>query len=97
MFAITVKWVSHQDGGRRSPPPCGTYYATTRFPSDANAWSVVFELAAPVADLDDPVSSGYVRFLMENVPVDRLYQGNSFEVYEGPYKVGEVSPSGPKV
>ena len=97
MFAISIKWVSHQNGGRRNPPPGGTWYATTRFPSDSNTWSLVFELTASVASLDGPESSGHVRFLVDNAPVDRLHQGSTFEVFEGPHKVGEASLAGPKV
>lgn len=90
MFAITVKWVSHQDGGRRSPPPGGTWYATTRFPFDSHVWSLVLELAAPVRSMDGAVSSGHVRFLMDNAPVETLRLCTSFGVYEGPHKVGEA-------
>jgi len=89
MLAITIKWVSHQDGGRRSSPPGGTWYATPRFPSDANVWSLVFELAAAVETGDGPVSSGHVRFLMDNAPVERLRLCTSFAVYKGPHRVGD--------
>lgn len=89
-FAITVKWVSQQEGGRRSPPSGGTWYATTRFPSDSHAWSLVLELAAPVESVDGPVSSGHVRFLMDNAPVETLRLCTSFGVYEGPHRVGEA-------
>ncbi|KAA8993527.1 hypothetical protein FJU30_26640 [Affinibrenneria salicis] len=94
MATVKVKWLNPNEGGRKNPPPTGRYYSVARFPDDKtwqnNAWSVIFELSPP-QDVDDhKLSSGSVSFMMENAPMEKMSDYDSFEIYEGPHKVGIV-------
>ncbi|MEL7631806.1 hypothetical protein AAGW04_22795 [Pectobacterium aroidearum] len=94
MKTVKVKWFSANEGGRKSPPPVGRYFSVARFPDDKvwqnNAWSVVLELSPP-EDIDgNKTSSGRLEFMMDNAPQEKLEKYDSFEIYEGPRKVGLV-------
>ncbi|QCT21072.1 hypothetical protein FEM41_16180 [Jejubacter calystegiae] len=94
MVHVKIVWVSFQEGGRKSVPPEGRYFSVARFPDDINwqnnAWSVVFELEAPEESIDETVSYGTVKFLVDNAPTEKMAEFSSFDIYEGPKKVAQV-------
>lgn len=95
MIYVKIKWLTSNEGGRKSPPPVGKYFSVARFPSDqewqSNAWSVVFDLLPPI-DVDGcKLSEGNVSFMMDNAPKERFEKYDRFDIYEGPHKVGLVS------
>ncbi|MBP2858908.1 hypothetical protein J8657_15000 [Dickeya oryzae] len=95
MKTVKVKWFSANEGGRKNPPPVGRYFSVARFPDDKvwqnNAWSVVLDLSPPENIGGDKISSGFLDFMMDNAPKEKLEENDTFEIYEGPHKVGVVS------
>jgi hypothetical protein len=95
MIDAKITWITHEKGGRKTVPPEGRYFAVAKFQEDidwqSTAWSVVFDLKAPVYEHSTLVSYGKVRFLADSAPQDRMIKGEKFEIYEGPKKVGDVS------
>lgn len=97
MYQVKVEWISAQNGGRKTPPPPGHYFAVSRFPEDTNwqnnAWSVAFEFEMTKQKGDgsgEYVSEGTVHFLVENAPYDRMKKNKYFDIYEGSKKVAKV-------
>ncbi|EGT0638489.1 hypothetical protein JAF85_004833 [Citrobacter werkmanii] len=95
MHKVRVEWLSENEGGRKSAPPIGRYYSVSRFLEEDifwqnNAWSVVFELEKPIMENGKFISEGYVQFLFDTAPQERMVKYNKFEIYEGPKKVADV-------
>ena len=92
---VKIEWLSEQDGGRKQPPPAGSYFAVSRFAEDIdwqnNAWSVVFDIYSTEKENSGYISKGSVRFLIDNAPQARMEENKSFDIYEGPKKVARVS------
>jgi hypothetical protein len=84
-----VRWLAPHAGGRAQPPSGPEYVAVARFDDPAGdwssaAWSVVLRFLGSVEDAE-------VRFLVSEAPAELLRPGVSFEIYEGPRKVADVS------
>jgi hypothetical protein len=94
MSDVELRWFRAEDGGRKTPPSAGRYFAVARFAEDViwqnNAWSVVFDLNEPVLKDGDFISRGRVNFLVDAAPKERLLTCSSFDIYEGPKKVATV-------
>lgn len=94
MYPVIIKWLSTRDGGRKTIPSSGKYYAVSRFPEDLkwqnNAWSVVFDITAQKGNKNTLTSHGFVHFLMDEAPKERMKEHDHFEIYEGPKKVADV-------
>jgi hypothetical protein len=100
MIDAKIIWVPPDEGGRRTIPPAGKYYAVAKFPEDiaweAEAWSVVFELEPAIPEEMKIVSYAKVRFLVDTAPQERMKKNEGFEIYEGPKKVADVILRPPK-
>lgn len=94
MPAIKIKWQSTDAGGRKHPPPAGKYFSVARFSDDSkwqdHAWSVVFQLSRHETVEGHDFSSGTVEFLMPDAPSHKFDIHTTFDIYEGPHKVGTV-------
>jgi hypothetical protein len=91
-----VWWASASERGQKALPPTLRYVALSRFPEDGKQWpdgawsvEVTFDEPPPEQGSSD-VSSGKVKFLFETAPLERMYPGARFSLYEGPHKVAEV-------
>ena len=95
MYRVKVKWLLENEGGRKQLPPNRQYYATSRFLDengiwDGKEWSVFFEFDEPIIIENRIVSFGFVDFLMDTAPKDKMIISDFFDIYEGPKKVANV-------
>lgn len=79
-----IFWLAEEDGGRKTPPLAGTRYCPIiQFESDKGEhelWSADFV----TSHIDDDGSSIVdISYLADNAPVENLYSGNKFRLFEG--------------
>lgn len=65
-----------------------TYYATVDFPNQ-NTWSVVIEFDEIPFDRKK-LSYGYIRFLVDEAPINLLNIYREFFIKEGPFEVAKI-------
>ncbi len=89
-----VFWTPEAIRGKRELPPTLRYVGLSRFAGDVigrdTAWSVELLFETPPPEQSGDVSRAQVRFLFDDAPHERLHQGVTFSLYEGPVHVGEV-------
>lgn len=82
-----IRWVTPEQGGRRSgPPPGARYSAPAKFLAHADSWHIeAFDL---IVDLIRQPDNPYlwlaeVYFRIDGAPHEWLMDGADFELYEG--------------
>lgn len=87
---VELHWLTHEEGGRRSPPPGPTFLIPmrlTREPSANPVWSVrLDDIAYSPNGLD---AKAILSFVFEDAPVDWLKRGTKFYLAEGRRAVAE--------
>jgi len=89
---VEIYWFTQAEGGRKDPPTGSTYSTVAKFDAikdrwPEEAWSVVikFDLLAGSDKINE--TSGKLRFLSEEAPINLLYPGSKFELFEGKRRV----------
>ena len=91
-----IYWSAPAARGKSTLPPTLRYIALSRFSDDSpewpdGAWSVEVRFDVPPPEQGSKnVSEGWVRFLMDNGPNERLFPGARFSLFEGLQKVADV-------
>ena len=90
-----VHWTSEAIRGKSELPPTLRYVGLSRFAEDVvgqdEAWSVELRFEQPPPEqASSVVSHAKVRFLFAGAPQERLHQGATFKLYEGPFHVADV-------
>jgi hypothetical protein len=92
-----VEWEPPTVRGKQSLPPTSVYRAASRFPQNAHEWpsgswtvEVKFEVPPP-EQINQTISQGTIRFMMEDAPHERLHEGATCELFEGLLRVARVS------
>jgi hypothetical protein len=91
---VQIRWLSWEEGGRRSPPSGPAYAATAHFTEDAldHLFSVVLRLAGePPVNGGQAQEAGLTLLAPDNLPdvVRRLVPGCHLSITEGARAVGE--------
>jgi len=91
-----IRWSSAAERGRPDLPATLRYVGLSRFAEDAadwpnGAWSVELTFDEPPPEQGNSrVSEGYVRFLFDEAPQERLARGVRFDLFEGLTQVAQV-------
>jgi hypothetical protein len=85
---VNVIW----QGDKANHLPTGLQYITVAKFDESwidEAWSIVLNFEIPPSQQGNP-SKGYAKFLMPNAPLDKLFSGQLFQLYEGNVLVAKV-------
>lgn len=82
-----IEWDKSVYDGTKRLLPKGTKFFTYLILEDKTSWSLVLEFEAPPI-LQGYISEAKVYFLVEDAPTELLKEGFSFDVFDGPNKVG---------
>jgi hypothetical protein len=83
---VELQWLTHEEGGRKTPPLGPTYMTVAKLEALAErwpdeAWSIVAEWSGHPSD--GLRTRACLRFLVEGGPEHLLVPGSTFELYEG--------------
>jgi hypothetical protein len=90
--SVEVFW----EGRYASKPPSVLKHAqVSRFPQNRdlwpnNQWSIVLEFAVPPSVQGNP-SNATAHFLVDTAPHERLFSGNTFELFAGRDRLATVN------
>jgi hypothetical protein len=88
----TLRWLSPQEGGRRSVPPGPLFAATARFQDEAKGplgdVSIVLRYRGATPTFG-PQFDADIGFLAPELVLNRLSPGDRFTITEGPRPVAE--------
>lgn len=101
MAIVHIRWLSTEEGGRKTGPPSAPVYAATAvfrlgdesevmpgWPATADQMSILVERAAAVAD---GIESGRIGFLVPDLARPFLRVGAEVLIMEGPRVVADAT------
>ncbi|WP_026507861.1 hypothetical protein [Butyrivibrio sp. MC2013] len=84
-YTAKINWLSEHEGGRKNPPPVGTRYCPLIKLGNGELWSSDFICS------DYPSSDTItISMLVEGAPFHMIYEGETYELYEGERLVAVV-------
>lgn len=85
-FPAYITFLSHDEGGKKHPPPSNTDYSCQlQLNNSLINWSIVLNF---VHAENERSGLGHVWFLMPDAPHEILSLYSEFGLAEGPHKVG---------